>query len=85
MFISIDDCLYNKCIQKCESTKFKKSTLHYKDHNKVDKKIKVICSNNRLYHYTPQLIYSKEIIPRSMLLDKICTTIQTLLKDISII
>mgnify|MGYP003145208499 CR=1 FL=1 len=81
MFISIDDYLYNKCLLRCEKTKFKKGTLHYKDCNNTAKKIKVIYSNNKLYLYNPKIIYGKEIIPRSLLLNKICS----LISEISII
>jgi hypothetical protein len=81
MFISIDDKTYSRCYGKCLDTKFKKGTMHYKDSNDKDKKIKIIMSNGKLYMYHPQKILGKEIIPRSLLLLKICQ----LISDIAII
>lgn len=78
MFVSIDDYLYNKTIKKCIKSKFNKTTLHYRDFKKNDKKIKVIYINSKLYIYDPTKIITKTIIPKSELLQSICEFINSI-------
>jgi len=75
MFIVIDNKLYLNTVSKCVKSKFSKSTLHYKDAINNGKKAKVILTNEKLFMYHPTRIYGKEIIPRSLLLLKICSVL----------
>jgi hypothetical protein len=79
MFVSIDDKLYNKCVLNCEKYKFKKTTLHYTDSKKTQKKVKVVSINDKLFIYDPTKIISKLIIPKSKLLETICEMINSII------